>query len=149
MKRFTFFVVLAIAVLCSSLTPLGKQNSFAVNVTVNGLRNNSGQVAVKIFNSSVGFPEKTASVVKSVLITPKNNKAVFTISDLPAGTYAIALMHDENKNTIMDKTMFGVPKEGFGFSQNPKISFSAPSFSDCAFKIDGSNKDLSIKIIYY
>jgi len=47
---------------------------------------------------------------------------------LPLGTYAIAVIHDENNNSRLD-TLAGIPREGFGFSRNPPIRFGAPRFA--------------------
>ena len=147
--RYKVILIGVLSVLLSSFTFEKANTTSDLTVTVTGLRNNDGQVAIQLFNNSKGFPEKIENAIKSLVVNPTNNKAVFTVSNLPAGTYAIALMHDENRNKKMDKSLFGVPKEGFGFSKNPKIVFSAPSFSDCSFRIGSETKQLSIKLIYY
>lgn len=147
--KYKVILIGLVSVFLSSFTFEKANTTSDLTVTVTGLRNSEGQMAIQLFNSSKGFPEKIENAFKSIVVNPANKKAVFTVSDLPEGTYAIALMHDENKNKKMDKSLFGVPKEGFGFSQNPKIVFSAPSFSDCSFKIGGNDKQLSIKLIYY
>lgn len=56
-----------------------------------------------------------------------------TIDDLPPGDYAIQAFHDENGNDEMDQGLFGIPKEDFGFSRDPKVVFSAPKWKDAMF----------------
>jgi uncharacterized protein (DUF2141 family) len=36
----------------------------------------------------------------------------------------------------MDKNMFGVPTEKYGFSNNARETFSAPSFESASVKVD-------------
>lgn len=74
-------------------------------------------------------------------------KAGAIVVDVPrAGTYAIAVVHDENGNNKMDRALF-LPKEGFGFSRNPTITTGPPRFSSASFAIDGPQTQ-SIKMRY-
>jgi uncharacterized protein (DUF2141 family) len=66
---------------------------------------------------------------------------------LPSGTYAIALIHDENSNNKLD-TSFGLPKEGFGFSRNPVIRFGPPKFSEAQFNVTSGRVDEGIRVKY-
>ena len=38
--------------------------------------------------------------------------------NLKPGKYAVSVLHDANKNKDLDKNKLGIPKEGFGFSNN-------------------------------
>ena len=60
-----------------------------------------------------------------------------TFSDLPKATYAVAVFHDKNKNGVMDKNLVGVPTEKYGFSNNARETFSAPSFESASVKVEG------------
>jgi uncharacterized protein (DUF2141 family) len=42
----------------------------------------------------------------------------------------------------------GVPKEGYGFSNDAKAVVSAPSFSAASFPYDGHNLDLTLTLHY-
>jgi uncharacterized protein (DUF2141 family) len=65
--------------------------------------------------------------------------ASFEFSDIKPGKYAIAVIHDENCNGKLDTNMFGIPKEGYGFSSGAEVTMSAPSFSDAVFSYDGGH----------
>jgi len=75
--------------------------------------------------------------------------ATFTFRNLPEGTYAANILHDENKNGKIDKKfMLPLPAEGIGFSNYESIGLSnRPKFSKASF---GLNKNLTvnIKVIY-
>ncbi|NOS91716.1 MAG: DUF2141 domain-containing protein, partial [Cyclobacteriaceae bacterium] len=69
------------------------------------------------------------------------------IDNLPAGTYGISVMHDANSNEKMDSNFIGMPKEGFGFSNNAKGSFGPPSYEKT--KLDfNTSKQISIAMTY-
>lgn len=59
-----------------------------------------------------------------------DGKSTVTFENVPPGVYAFAVIHDENSNHKLDKNFIGVPKEGFGFANNPKVNLSAPSFKE-------------------
>ena len=69
-----------------------------------------------------------------------------TVFSVEPGEYAIAVYHDENNNGHMDKRMFGIPKEPYGFSNNYRPLMSAPTFNDCKFAIGEVEKEISIKL---
>ena len=60
--------------------------------------------------------------------------------ELPNGTYAIGLFVDANYNNEMDRNIFGVPKEQYGFSNDARGSFGPPSFKEASFTVSGDMK---------
>jgi uncharacterized protein (DUF2141 family) len=73
----------------------------------------------------------------------KDQNYEFYISDVNSGNYAVAVIDDENSDTIMQKNILGIPKEGYGFSNNIKPSIKgAPSFEDCLFSVDEGKREL-------
>ncbi|WP_051083460.1 DUF2141 domain-containing protein [Sphingomonas sp. Mn802worker] len=66
---------------------------------------------------------------------------------LPHGTYAVAVIHDENSNAKLD-TFAGIPREGFGFSRNPPIRFGAPRFAAARFAVESDAERQQIGMRY-
>lgn len=64
------------------------------------------------------------------------------------GLYAVALFHDENANGRLDK-FAGVPREGLGFSNNPRIRFGPPSFAQARLAISGSDVSIPVRVRYF
>ena len=147
-KSVTLIIIFLTLILSFSGIQKTKSN-YDLTVTITGLKNNTGQVALKLYNNSKGFLDTEESVVISKLATITSKQSKTTFKGLKPGNYAVALIHDENKNQKMDKSFVGIPKEGFGFSSNPKIRFSEPSFDECKIEMKQYNKDITIKIIYY
>ena len=81
------------------------------------------------------------------LTVPTRLAATLVFSGLPSGTYALALIHDENGNGKLD-TMMGIPREGFGFSNNPAIRFGPPSFKSAGVAIVSGQVGEMVKMKY-
>jgi uncharacterized protein (DUF2141 family) len=63
------------------------------------------------------------------------------------GAYAFAVYHDENSNGKWDHSLLG-HIEGFGFSNNPRTLFSAPSYSQVMFQAVGAVTTLHVRLRY-
>ncbi len=96
-----------------------------------------GNIRVGIFKSQKGFPV-TGNQYKGFEYPSKGNKMTIEIPNIPKGKYAIGIMHDVNKNGKLDKNFFGYPTEIYGFSNNARGTFSAPSFESASFYHDGT-----------
>jgi uncharacterized protein (DUF2141 family) len=70
------------------------------------------------------------------------------IHNLPAGTYALQAFHDENDNHKVDRALFGIPKEGIGFSNDAPIHLSPPKWKDAALAFNGGNRTTTLKMRY-
>jgi uncharacterized protein (DUF2141 family) len=64
------------------------------------------------------------------------------------GTYAIAVFHAERNETQRETGLFGKPKHGYGFSNNPSSTFGPPSFESAAFTYDGGTLRLPVRLSY-
>lgn len=125
------------------------QTKGKLKVIVNGLENNNGQVGINIFKQEKGFPSERSKAFKEYVVIPKNKQATFEINDFDFGVIAIVAIHDENKNNKLDKNFLGIPKEGFGASNNPKTKISAPTFSEAKFNFNKNDYSLTITLIYF
>jgi uncharacterized protein (DUF2141 family) len=120
-----------------------------IHVTILNIKNSIGTVACALFDSPVGFPgDYLRSATNINVIKIRKAQARCDFEDIPPGTYALAVVHDENMNGKLDANWLGRPKEGYGFSNDAKSLLSAPSFSDASFEYDGQNLDLTMTLRY-
>jgi uncharacterized protein (DUF2141 family) len=121
-----------------------------ISITISNFRNTKGQVLISLFKDGNGYPDNPAKAIrKGKTSVTGGNKAIIDFTDLPPGKYAAVVLHDENSNLKMDKTWIGLPKEGYGFSNNVMGAFGPPSFSKASFEYDGSKQvNVSIKLRY-
>lgn len=143
----SLFLFTPTAVTFQSLSANTSTSSLVIEVK--GLRNNNGFVGALLFQNQTGFPEEKKNALKMTGSPIQNGQARLTFIGLESGEYAIAVIHDENKNQRMDFNMLRMPKEGLGFSRNPKIKFSAPDFNDCKFSVKNETEYLAIEIKYF
>ena len=116
---------------------------YNLTVKVEGLKNFKGDILFGLYNNDSNFPEKeTAFAGKILPINSKNSKYTFT--RLKKGNYAVAIIHDENKDGELNTNFMGIPKEGFGFSNNVIGMFGPPAFEKASVLLD---KDKTITIM--
>jgi uncharacterized protein (DUF2141 family) len=120
-----------------------------IHVKILSIRNSTGAVAYALFESPAGFPtEFMHSATNIMMIKVKHSQARCDFEDIPPGRYALAVIHDENMNGKLDTNRLGVPREGYGFSNDAKAFMSAPSFRAASFPYDGRNVDMTISLNY-
>ncbi|MGQ3102187.1 MAG: DUF2141 domain-containing protein [Sphingopyxis solisilvae] len=117
-----------------------------VDVSITGLRNTKGQVLVCLTANPKAFPDCSKDKASVRMAVKAANAGDFKVVAPGDGTYAIAVVHDENSNNKMDMALF-LPKEGFGFSRNPAIGMGAPKFGSASFAVTGDTRQ-SIKMKY-
>ncbi|MCW5314885.1 DUF2141 domain-containing protein [Nostoc sp. KVJ3] len=120
-----------------------------LSVEIDGLKNKEGQVCASVFASSEGFPSDRDRVLQKQCIKITATPLTITFENLKAGSYAVAVFHDQNNDRILNSNAFGIPKEGFGFSRNPEIRTGAPKFSEAAFLVAGPNTNIQIQLKYF
>jgi uncharacterized protein (DUF2141 family) len=115
------------------------------------LRNQLGSLCVSLFSSPEGFPSSGERALYSgcYKIEELNENPEIVINNLNTGSYAIALFHDENSDGQLNTGVFGIPMEGFGFSNNPKIKFSAPKYAECQIQLSDAQSTQSIELRYF
>ena len=128
---------------------LAQSSCPGIHVKILDIKNSTGAVACALFESPLGFPtEFLHSATNIMVIKIRDTQARCDFLDIPPGTYALAVIHDENMDGKLGTNWLGVPKEGYGFSNDAKAFLGAPSFSAASFPYDGRNLDLTISLQY-
>ncbi len=133
-----------IAFLHTSFSPPAGSITFIIT----GLKSDRGTVLISLFDNEKHFPKNAGKAIGKARSAIRNGTATVTFRDLPYGKFAAAMMHDENGNKEMDYNMLGMPKEGYGFSNNAKATLSPPSFEKASIILDGDEKRTTIKVTY-
>jgi len=119
-----------------------------VTVDVSTFRNSKGMLGCRLYSGGAGFPESSKGTVeRRVAISGATARCTF--ADLPPGTYAVAVMHDENDNQKLDKNFLGIPIEGYGVSNNHTHAMSSPTWDESKFVVAaGQNVRLAVALRY-
>lgn len=147
MKRILVGLALLTILPNSALAQATSTESCKLLVHIDGFRNQKGDAGVTVFTSSDGWPENNNKAFIHGAHPFSGDKTTVELQ-LPAGRYAIAVLHDENSNHKLDRNMIGWPKEGFGFSNNPKVGLSAPSFDTATMQVTCPVTETTIHLIY-
>ena len=115
-----------------------------IEVVIKNIKGKEGVMRVALFNSEEKFL-KTPFKGEIVKVSGETMTVIF--KDLPAGTYGASAVHDENVNEKMDTGVMGIPKEGFGFSNDAMGMFGPPDFKEAAFKVP-QTKSVSVTLKY-
>jgi uncharacterized protein (DUF2141 family) len=130
----TKLVVIAMVVL---MTVTGFSQKHSMVVVVKNVKEAKGKVSIALFNKEDEFMGKS---LVSLSATAKTGEVQLTFENLSPGDYAISVMHDANENNELDSNAFGIPKEGFGFSNDAMGMFGPPSFEKAKFNFTGEAK---------
>lgn len=145
MKRLMLILAMG---LMAVVVAQAAERTGTITVTVKKLRNNDGQVGALLFSSADGFPKKIKNAFRSVAGPIKRKRAKLVFENVPYGTYAIACVHDENGNGKMDYNVVGLPKEGYGFSNDAMGMLGPPNFKAAKIALNSPSLFLNIKIHY-
>ena len=115
-----------------------------ITANVGPLRNDNGSLACRLYASAQGFP-RTATGVGSQRVKIGGGTARCVFENVKPGAYAIVVHHDENDNHRFDKSLLGVPLEGYGASNNHTHALSPPTWQESKFVIE-SNEAIALAI---
>jgi len=115
-----------------------------LEVRIDGLRAAKGHVLVALADSADAWDGKAQPRARMRHPVAGTSETI-RFDDLPPGSYAISLFHDENDNGQMDKNIVGMPTEGYGFSQNPRVMRKA-TFEEARFEIAPDGADIVVEL---
>ncbi|HEY9697379.1 MAG TPA: DUF2141 domain-containing protein [Trichocoleus sp.] len=119
-----------------------------LTIEIDGLKNRNGQICLSLFNNGRGFPDQGANAVEQRCVSITEAPVRVNFNNLQWGNYAVAVLHDVNGDGKANRNFLGIPTEGFGFSNNPRIRTSAPNFNDTAVAVAGTNTNIQIRLRY-
>lgn len=134
-----------IAMVLAATLVAPKTETYDLTIQVDGIRNDNGYIMVALHDGTSDFPDSDPFM--AVAGEAENGSIELIIKDVPIGEYAIALMHDENGNEQFDTTEYGMPLEGFGFSNNPEPQMGPATWSEASFDVERDEAQ-SITLIY-
>lgn len=140
---------LALALLMVAMAG-GAARAETLVVEMKGFRSDKGKALVALFASKEGFPDSPKKALRRIEVDIKKKAAVAVLNNVAPGTYAVAVLHDEDGNKSMKTGLFGIPKEGYGASQDARGNFGPPSFGDAKLEIrPGRRVTTRIKMAYH
>jgi uncharacterized protein (DUF2141 family) len=124
---FSRLLAVLLTLITVPLTALA-QSDATLRLEVGDFRNNIGTLQCRLFARAADFPDGEG--VLTVRVPINGRKAACAFPNIEAGTYAVAVVHDENNNGRVDKNFLGVPTEGYGASNNRTYALSSPKWEE-------------------
>ena len=134
MKKISTFSLIVIFLLITGSAYALESTNKNISVIISDILNHKGNILIGLYNS----PEKFSNIdesYKNVSVDIESNTIKYTFQNIPTGTYAISVIHDENDNKTLDKSFLGIPKEGYGFSNNIRPKFRGANFEESKFEV--------------
>lgn len=127
---------------------LAPERKGSIVLTIKACKSDQGSVFVALYDNEKAYLREDKAIVKTIAKI-RNGQAVIRINDLPFGNYALACFHDENSNNKLDKSLIGIPKEGYGFSNNARGSFGPPRYAKSRFLLNKNPYTTEIQLNYF
>ena len=104
-----------------------------IDLTMTGFVSDQGQARIVLMQGIEGYAsERPVTLTASV---PIRNGQAHWVGTVAAGTYAIIAHHDRNANDDLDRPVFQLPLEPYGYSNGAWTSMGLPAFDEVAFEV--------------
>lgn len=140
-KKISLTLILG---LFTSLMALGQETK--QTVIISNLENVKGTLYIGWYNQSATFRINEKAIYRDKINVNSQKELSVVFKNIPKGKYAIAVFLDENNNYKLDKNVFGIPKEKYGFSNNVLPAMRPATFDECAFELNQQNRIINIRL---
>ncbi len=103
-----------------------------IDVSITGFKSVKGKGMVGLYNVKADFLKNAFKSFSAKIV---DGKVQVSFKNIPDGTYAISVYHDENDNNEFDRLFGMIPKEDYGNSNNVIPRFGPPKWEDAMFEI--------------
>ncbi len=115
-----------------------------ITVVFSGCESDEGRALVALIDSEAAW-EDEGRAFREARPTLAAGEARATFDDVPFGSYAVKVFHDENGNGELDANWIGMPREAFGFSNDAMGRFGPPGFDAARFELEDEELLLEIQ----
>lgn len=120
--------------------------SGGIQLKLKNIDTTQGNIRIAVYDNPQAFEQQGETVYGTVIAPLTSPKETVLIPQLGYGTYVIAVYHDVNNNGKLDKTLLGIPKEPYAFSNNPVVKWSPPTYAACSFELQTKQLQLEIRL---
>jgi uncharacterized protein (DUF2141 family) len=123
-------------------------NAAALTIRLVGLRNTHGFMRLSLYDRPETFPKGDGRLAR-LKVPIQSNPLTVHVPDLMPGSYAVTVHHDENGDGKLNRSLLGIPREGYGFSNDARAVFGPPSFASAAVQLAQEDTVITITVRYW
>ncbi len=105
----------------------------------------SGRLTVYLFDSEAAWQGKRDALAARRVHPDGSSRQLVRFDGLRAGRYGVVVLHDRDGNGKFDVGPLGIPRDGYGFSNNPFV-FKRPGFDKVAFELSAADKQITVQM---
>lgn len=134
------------AALALSLSVLVALPAHAADLAIDlsGIRVAEGHLMVSLVDASAGWNDQ-APPVQATRVPAVQGATRIVFEDVAPGTYGVMVLHDQNDNGKLDTNLVGMPIEGYGFSNNPRV-MRKPTWEEARFEMAADATTIAIDL---
>ncbi len=143
MRLRRYIILFAVLLTASILT------AQTLSIEITNIRSKKGKIVVAVFKNNADFKKEKTISDKSYSKCNLKNGALTIKLNLKPGIYGISILDDKNNDGEMEYNFFGLPKEGYGFSNFFHRGMNRPVFDDFDFTVGKKDLTVYVKIRYF
>jgi uncharacterized protein (DUF2141 family) len=114
-----------------------------LNLKVQNIKKAVGDIYIAVYDNEDDYMEnRFAEAIANV----ESEGSLEVVLKIPYGKYAVTIFHDVNQDGELSTNFMGIPKEPYGFSNNPKSTFGPPSFEQSLFEFKAPGQWIEIEL---
>lgn len=134
-----------IAAMAASLVLCASANAAKLSIELVDVAKATGTINIQLVDQAAFDGKGQTTARKQVKVSSTANVSL-AFEDIKPGKYAVMVMHDENDNGKLDSNILGIPKEGYGFSNNPRV-MRQPTFDESMIEIKDADVAITINVL--
>jgi len=122
-----------LAAILVSVAVVESADAGEIDLRITGFSSDIGRARIVLMEGPEGYAgARPAALITSVPI--RSGKAIWQ-ADIPDGIYAVIAHHDANQDDTMNRPVFGLPLEPYGYSNGAWTSMGLPAFDTVAIEV--------------
>lgn len=142
-------LILAAVAVGDGLPPGSLAATGPIEVRVEGIREPRGILQLSLFATADGYPEDFRKAARTRSVAASDSTLTARFDSVPAGPWALAVLHDADGDGVLDRNALGVPREGIGASNGAVRRLGPPRFKDARFLFHGDSLALRVRLRYW
>lgn len=129
---------LAAALLLAPLAHAGD-----LTLRVDKVQAGTGAIMVSVYDNAGGYLKRPARVAQA---PASLGATTVVIQDLAPGDYAITVYHDVNGNGQLERNLFRIPTEPYGFGNDAQGEMGPPAFEAAKVSVPAAGRAATVTL---